>query len=75
MPAEPKGLFCSICLKAAGLYDSCRGLATQVLLTLPTQMGFGTIQGLVYTGKFLQLKEAEHISSQESGVREEHQPC
>lgn len=45
VPAELKGLFCSICLKAAGLYDSCRGLATQVVLTLPMQIDLGTIPG------------------------------
>lgn len=58
VPAELKGLFCSICLKAAGLYDSCRGLATQVVLTLPTQIDLGTIPGLVCTGKLLQGCEA-----------------
>lgn len=45
VPAELKGLFCSICLKAADLYDSYRGLATQVVLTLPTQIDFGAIPG------------------------------
>lgn len=37
VPAELKGLFYSICLKAAGLYDSCRGSAIQVVLTLSAQ--------------------------------------
>lgn len=45
VPAELKGLFCSICLKAAGLYDSCRALATQVVLTLPMQIDLVTIPG------------------------------
>lgn len=71
VPAELKGLFCSICLKAAGLYDSCRGLATQVVLTLPTQIDFSTIPGIVCTGKFLQGGEGLDWS----GIRSVQSPA